>query len=597
MVRCLHFILPACIPALALISCGPAAPRDEAPSAPPVADDPFTLEEGGEFNPIANPRATKGGTFTTWGGPYPKSLNMWLNYNSFSKSICELMFESLAGMHPTENRPIGILAESWEVSDDRMTYTFKLREQAAWSDGQPVTARDVQFYYDTIMNPENLTSLFRVGLSRFNRPEVIDAKTIRIQAHEPHWMNFWEAAGLSAFPAHIWEGKDFNEINFEFPVVSGPYHLYEVKTNRSIMLQRRGDWWGRYLKINQFTYNFDYLRFRSMEDRTKALEVMKRGDFDLYAIYTARIWARQTRFDQVKKNWVLRQTVYNQAPKGFQGFAINMRREKFQDVRVRQALAHLLNRELMMEKLMFNEYFNLNSYYPDLYPPDNRNPDAPYIEYNPDKARRLFKEAGYTVNDQGLLEKDGTIFSVTLLHHGVAFPQLTIYIEDLKKAGVSADIDLVSRAAFTRRLDQHEFDIAWQNWNASRLRNPEAMWHSKTADQPATQNIAGVNDPLIDSLIEKQKTIDDIDVRNDIIRQIDTRLTEIHPYVLLWNSDRNRLLYWNRFGTPDYVLDKFNYEEVAPVYWWLDREKDAALKEAMRLNRSLPDEPEEVSFP
>lgn len=596
MSRRLAILLITSLPGLVLLSCGGSSPGVDAPSAPPVVDEAFVLEESGEYNPIADPRATKGGTFTTWGGPYPKSLNMWLNYNSFSKSICDLMFENLAGMHPTENRPIGLLAESWEVSEDRMTFTFKLREQATWSDGQPITARDVQFYYDTIMDPENLTSLFRVGLSRFHRPEIIDSRTIRIRANESHWMNFWEAASLGAFPTHVWEGKDFNEINFDFPVVSGPYHLYEVKTNRSIMLQRRGDWWGRYLKINQHTYNFDYLRFRSMEDRVKALELMKRGDFDLYAIYTARIWARQTRFDQVKKNWIVRQTVYNQAPMGFQGFAINMRREKFQDVRVRQALAHLLNREMMMEKLMFNEYHNLNCYYPDLYP-KSQNPDAPYMEYNPDKARRLFKEAGYTVNDQGLLEKEGEIFTVTLLHHGVVFPQMTIYIEDLKKIGVSANLDVVSRAAHTRRLDQHEFDLAWRNWNSSRLRNPEPMWHSKTADQAATQNVAGVRDPQIDALIEEQKTLDDIDARNAIIRQIDTRLTEIHPYILLWNSDRNRLLYWNRFGTPRYILDKYNYEEVAPVYWWLDREKDAALKEAMRLNRPLPAQPEEVVFP
>jgi microcin C transport system substrate-binding protein len=333
-----------------------------------------------------------------------------------------------------------------------------------------------------------------------------------------------------------------------------------------------------------------------MEDRVKALEIMKRGDFDLYTIYTSRIWARQTRFDQVKKNWIIRQSVYNHEPKAFQGFAINMRRDKFKDVRIRKALAHLLNRELMMEKIMFNEYFNLNSYYPDLYP-DNRNPEAPFIQYNPEKARQLFAEAGYRVNNRGLLEKDGEVFSVTLLHHGPVVPQLTIFIEELNKIGAQGNIDLVSMATHTKRLDNHEFDIAWRNWSATRLRNPEPMWHSKTADQVASQNVSGLRDERIDALIEKQKTLPDIDARNEILKQIDNILTELHPYILLWQSDRNRLLYWNRFGTPKYVLDKYNREDVAPVYWWLDREKDAALREAMRNNTTLPAEPDSVKFP
>ena len=186
-----------------------------------------------------------------------------------------------------------------------------------------------------------------------------------------------------ALPKHVWEGKDFNEINFEFPVVSGPYRLYRNLTNRSITMQRRGDWWGRNLKINQHKYNFDYLVFRAEEDRTKALEMLKRGDFDLYPIYTSRIWVEQTpEIPQVKKNWIVRQIVYNQEPKSFQGFALNLRRPLFQDVRVREALSRLLNRELMLDKIMFNQYFLLNTYFPDLYP-GNKNPAAPMLRRAP----------------------------------------------------------------------------------------------------------------------------------------------------------------------------------------------------------------------
>lgn len=562
---------------------------------PPVVDEPLELTADGEFDPIANPAAEKGGSFFTWGGGYPKSLNMWLDYNSFSVRISGLMFESLLGMHPTREEPLGILADSWEISEDKKTYTFTIHPEATWSDGEPITAEDVQFYYDVMMNPENLTSIFRVELSRFARPEIIDGKTVRITAEEAHWKNFWSAGGFYALPKHAWEGSNFNDINFDFPVVSGPYDLHEVRTNRSITMRRRGDWWGRNLRINQYKYNFDYIVFRALEDRTKALEMLKRGDFDLYPIYTARIWAEQTRFPQTEKNWVIRQSVYNEEPKAFQGFAMNMRRAPFDDARVRRALGHLLNRELMLDRLMFNEYFLLNSYYPDLYE-GNQNPDAPTIRYDPARARELLAEAGWEVDDRGVLNKDGRPFELVFLHHGQMLPHLTIFLEDLRSVGIQARVELVSMANYTKRKDELDFDMLWINWGASRLRDPETMWHSRTADDIATQNISGVQDPEIDALIETQRLEMDLGKRSDILREIDTRLTGIMPYILIWQSDRHRLLYWNRFGTPETVLDKYNREEAAMIYWWFDPEKSARLDEAIRSDTPLPPAPEEVHY-
>src|SRR5215217_8412531 len=100
------------------------------------------IDTAGEFDPIANTDAVPGGTFTTWGGPSPKSLNMWLDYTSFAKSVMDLTYESLVSLHSVEDRPVGVLAESWEISEDGKTFTFKLDPRARWSDGKPVTTRD-----------------------------------------------------------------------------------------------------------------------------------------------------------------------------------------------------------------------------------------------------------------------------------------------------------------------------------------------------------------------------------------------------------------------------------------------------------------------
>jgi microcin C transport system substrate-binding protein len=582
---------------LLLFGCGEKAENEgkDIISKGNVNTESAKLESDGEFDPIANPQAVKGGTYTSWGSSFPKSLNVFLDTNSFSAEITGMLFEPLVSLHSTRNEPVGVLAGSWNISEDKKIFTFKIHSEASWSDGQPITAEDIQFYYDVIMNPKNMTSVFRVDLKRFDRPKVIDSKTIEIVAKEVHWNNFWAAAGMVAFPKHAWKDVDFNKQNFEFPVVSGPYRLKEVKKNRYILLERRPDWWGRIKKYNQYKYNFDYIRYKFMEDRNKALEAFKKGDFDAYAIYTSSIWAKQTDFDQVQKGWVVKQRIYNQEPKGFQGFAINLRRPQFQDVRVREALCYLINRELMNEKLMFNEYFLLNSYYPDLFP-ENINPDVPFRKYDPEKARKLLYDAGWRVGPDGYLVKDGINLTISLLTYSVDQRHYEIYLEDLKKVGIKATIEQLSMSSVRKKIDDHDFDLFWVNWGASRLRDPEALWDSSTADQIATNNYSGVKDPIIDDLIEQQKTEMSLDNRNEILKKIDKRLNEIIPYVLLWQADHHRLLYWNRFGTPKYVFDKFNREDAITTYWWLDSQKDRLLKDAMKNNTSLPLEPAKVVY-
>ncbi len=577
-----------------LLSCGEKTEEKEKTAS--LSESPnVQVEMKGEFDPIANPKAVKGGTFTTWGGSFPKSLNMFLDYNSFSAEITGMLFEPLVSLHSTRNEPVGVLAGSWSISDDKKTFTFKIHPAAKWSDGKPVTAEDIQFYYDVMMNPKNMTSIFRVSLKRFERPKIIDVQTVEISAKEVHWKNFWDACGMVALPKHAWKDIDFNKQNFEFPVVSGPYRLKEVKKNRYIVLERRPDWWGWTKRYNQHKYNLDYIKYKFMEDRHKALEAFKKGEFDAYAIYTSSIWAKKTNFNQVKKGWVVRQRVFNQEPKGFQGFAINLRRPIFQDVRVREALCHLLNRELMNEKLMFNEYFLLNSHYPDLFP-NNVNPDVPLRKYDPEKARALLHDAGWRVGPDGFLMKDGRYLDISFLTYSVDLRHHNIYSEDLKTVGIKARIEQLSLSSVRKRLDKHEFDLYWINWGAARLRDPEAMWHSSTANQIATNNVSGVQDSVIDSLIESQKTEMSLDKRNEILRKIDKRLNEIIPYIFLWQADHHRILYWSRFGTLKSVFDKFSREDSIITYWWIDPAKGKALKEAMKKNTALPMEPEGIHY-
>jgi microcin C transport system substrate-binding protein len=557
---------------------------------------PVAVEAGGEPDPDANPDAVPGGTLNLWGGPGPKTLNAWLDYNFFTKQLYGLLFDGLAGLHSTENRAVGIVAESWTISEDGMTYTFKINPLAKWSDGKPITSEDVQYYYDVIMNPKNLTSMFRVGLDRFSRPVLIDSLTLSITAKEKHWGNFWEAAGLTPLPKHVMEGKDFNEMNWDFPVVSGPYQLDEVKKERSLMVKRRADYWGLGKKFNQHKYNFEYIRWKFMEDPLKVLEAFKKGDIDVYPVSRAAIWANNTDFDQVKKGWVSKQMIFNKYPVSFRGFVFNLRRPLMQDIKLRQALAYLADRKQMNEKLLFNLNLIINSYFSDLYP-NNQNPDRPLIPYDPAKARQLLAEAGYKPGPDGILAKDGKKLELTIsLHNAVDLRPINVYLEDLKKVGISAKIDVMSWSTWLKRMDTYEFDMGWAAWGAARLRDPESMWHGRTADQPSSNNVAGVKDKIVDSLIELQKTEMDLDKRNEINKKIDNRLIDIMPYLLMWDQDSKWVLYWNKFGTPKYVYSKFEDEDCITTYWYQDPAKTKALEDAMKSGKDLPVAPLKVHY-
>ncbi len=561
--------------------------RHEAKYAP-VLEQAYKVETRGEVDPVAIRNSKKGGMITTWGGPYPKSMNYWLDNWSVSGEIMGLLFDSLVTMHSKKNEPIGQLAKSWqEVKvNGKASFIFKIHPEAKWSDGKSVGAQDVQFYFDTIMNPKHRTTPIRVTLSRFERPEIIDEKTVRITVKQNYWKAFWDAGSFTPFPKHIWENKDFNRINYDFPVVNGPYRIHELKRNRYALLKRRGDWWGRVLKYNQDKYNFDYIRYKFLEDRNAVMEAFKKGDFDLYAVYTSSIWIQQTDFESVRKNWVVRQEVYNQEPKSFQGFAINLRRTKFQDVRVRQALCHLLDRKLMNTKLMFDQYFLLNSYFPDLYP-QNINPKVKQCEYNPNKARALLDATDWKIGTDGLRRKNGEIFKIIFITAADDLRHMNLYVEELKKAGIDAYIEQHSQATVTEKIDNFKYDLYWINTSGSRLRDPEGLFHSKYINDIGTSNITGLKDYKVDSFLEKLKFEVNIDKRNKILKQLDERLTTLVPYVLLWQADKSRLLYWNKFSTPKSILDKYNRENAAIVYWSYDAEKEKILLEARKSKKEI----------
>ena len=362
-------------------------------------------------------------------------------------------------------------------------------------------------------------------------------------------------------------------------------------------MTRRDNWWGRQLESTKGTINFNTIKFKFFDERENAFEAFKKGQVDLFPIYTSRIWINETTGDKFENNWIVKQKIFNHRPVGFQGFAMNMREPPFDDLRVRKAMALLLNREKMNQTLMYGQYFLHRSYFEDLYSRENPCPN-PITPFDPEAARKLLAEAGWRVNPaSGILEREGRRFSFRFLTRDSSTDKfLAIYAEDLTNAGIELIVDQKDWAAWAKDMDEFNYQMTWASWGASIFHNPEGMWSSKEADQHSGNNITGFKNAQVDKLIEAQKTIFDVHKRNAIYRQMDQIIFAEYPYVLLWNINYTRLLYWNKFGTPPWVLSKYSDEGGAYSLWWADADAATDLEAAMQDNAPLPQKPGEINF-
>ena len=563
----------------------------------PGAELTYPAEGWDAPNPLASPDATPGGTLVL-NGIQGKSLNGYLDNFSYTQQLFGALYETLLGMDPLTAEFTPGLALSWRISDDRLGFTFELDPAAKWSDGRPVTAEDVRWTWEKIMDPASDTGSSKLSLGAFDMPEVLGERTVRFRAREVHWRNLMSAGLFEILPKHAFENRDFNTLNFDFPVVSGPYRLGAFKENVSVTLERRNDWWARGRAMNQGINNFQTLTYRFFTDQDNAFEALKKGDIDIYAVYTARLWANETQGERFDKHWIVKQRVTNHQPVGFQGFAMNMRRAPYDDLRVRRALAMLLDRETLNRTFMYGAYFLHASYFEDLYINEFANTKPALIPFDPAAAQKLLTEAGWLRNAKtGALEKDGNPFTINVLTRDTTADRfLAFYAAELKKHGIELKIDRKDFASWMRDMQAFNFDMTWSAYGGGLFRDPEYMWSSTEATRPSGSNVTGFTDPEVDALIERQKTTFDIATRNAILRQIDAKLTAQVPYILLWNINSTRLLYWDKFGRPPTLLGKYGGESAATSLWWFDEDLAAELTDAMQNGDPLPARPEEVFY-
>ncbi len=577
------------------------------PDADAGADPSVPAEQGGKgfkgegwetnthFELQGDPHALKGGVLRDHLMDFPGTLRIFgpESNSEFNYGITGMVYETLLGTDPNTLEFLPSLATHWQISPDKMTFRFRINPNARFSDGSPVTADDVVASYDFVMDETLQDPSSRLTFGKLERPVAESKYIVRVKAKELNWRNFLYFSGMAILPAHILKtmngDKYLKDYNFKVLPGSGPYTLREedLSKGKSISVRRRKDYWAEKARASVGVANFDELRFVVVRDENLAFEMTKKGDLDYYVVGRAKQWAEEMNFENIQRGLIQKRKVFNEQPWGTSGFAFNTRRPPFDDIRVRKALTFLMNRPLMIEKLAYNQYVPLNSYFPgSVY----ENPNNPKNPYDPDLALKLLSEAGWKSRDsQGRLVKNGQPFDLEIIYTAKSLePFLTVYQEDLRRVGINVNLRLLTQETQFQLISDRRFEMTVMAWSSLLFPNPETQFNSKLADENNNNNITGFKNARVDELCKEYDRMFNVADRIRAIREIDGILANEYHYVLWWYGPFTRIIYWNKFGTPQGYFSRTGDSMGAgngpgiPQLWWIDPAKQSKLEQALR---------------
>jgi microcin C transport system substrate-binding protein len=507
----------------------------------------------------------------------------------------------------------GLLAEAASHPDDFGWVTYRLRKEARWHDGKPVTPDDVIFSIGML---KKYSPMYGSYYRHIVKTEQTGERDIKFTFDSPGNRELPTIVGeLPVLPKHYWEGtdsegrkRDISATTLEKPLGSGPYRIKEFVAGRSIKLERVKDYWGASLPVRIGENNFDEMRFEFFRDNLVALEAFKADQADWIAENSAKQWATAYDFPAITEKRVVREEFPINDSGRMQGFVLNLRRDQFKDARLRRAFNYAYDFEEMNKQLFYGQYKRINSYFEgtelaatglpegleleilqtvrDKVPADvfttpyvnpvGGNPEA--VRANLRESIKLLKEAGFEVRDRKLVDSAGKPVTVEILVQDPSAERIALFYKpSLERVGVTTSIRIVDDAQYQNRLRSFDFDMIIDQWGESLSPGNEQreFWGSQTADQPGSRNTIGIKNPAIDALIEKVIFAKDRPTLVAATRALDR--------VLLWNF---YVVPQFTYGFSRYALwDRFSHAEPLPKYarsglpslWWLDADKAARI--------------------
>ncbi len=565
----------------------------------------------------AQPAAEKGGRLTLGMPGSFDSLNPFSLKGDPPAFVRSLVFQELGDQ--TLDEPFSVypsVASAYALSQDRLHMWVKIDPLAKFADGTPITAEDVKFSHQILIS-DKAQSFFKFYWADISDVTVIAPDQVKFTFKQVNPELPMITTQIPLLSKKYYEKGDFGSAFATKLMGSGPYRIKDFKVGAFILFERNPQFWAKDQLLNRGRYNFDEIMVKYYKDQTSLVESFKKGDFDLYAVNSAKVWALDLggeRFEKLK--WIKKDFLANQNNQGVQGFGFNLRRPLFQDPRVRKAfvLAHdfaWANKNLFYDQYTESRSFFENSplkatglptpeelavlqpFKADL-PPEVFTQELGWLGAEKDIKKRLrqaallLKEAGYQIKDGLAVGPHGPL-KVKFLLQGQGFERiLEPYAQNLKKIGIEIQLETKEDSVYVRRLNDRDFDMTVINVGQSQSPGNEQkdQWTTQAADANGSYNYTGLKNKVVDSLVEKiiyAKTREELEL---MTRCLDRVLYHQHILVHNWYSSKHRLAYWDKLGFPK-VLPKFYNPLQLIDYLWIDKAKDKQLQAAVAKGQPL----------
>ena len=568
-----------------------------------------------KFFDYVNPQAPRGGELVL---VPPSRVTSFDKFNPFTlkgtsaPGLGQLVFESLlVGTMDEPTTSYGLLAEDVNVATDRRSVVFKIRPNARFNNNDPVTAQDVKHSFETLVSKEAAPQ-FRTLYAEVAGVSVLDTRTVRFEFKLPNPELPLIVGSMPVFSAR-WGQQDgaprkpFDKIITEFPIASGPYVAGPTAFGRDISYDRNPDYWGRELNVRMGMFNFDRITYRLYKDNTAQLEGFKAGEFDLIQSFIAREWARGYTGKQFANGELIKRELKHGNAGDFQGFLLNTRLEKFQDVRVREAIGLAIDFEWINRQLFYNAYQRVRGYFvgsdfeatglPDaaemaLLSPlrDKLSPEVfnqtvpvpPVTSMDPAsnhtlrdhlrRAKKLLADAGWIYRDGALRNAKGEPFTLEFLDNSGSMGRVvTPYAKNLERLGFKVNYKVIDFAILQKRLDVFDFEIISNRNVGSESPGTELFerFGSKASQTEGSANYMGINDPAVDALLQKVTAANTRPQLVIAVRALDRVLRHGHYSVPHWYGGVHRVAWRNgRFEMPQRAPRYYQPEAWATSIWW-----------------------------
>jgi microcin C transport system substrate-binding protein len=533
-----------------------------------------------------NPNAPKGGTLRM-----SVVANGFDSFNPFvvrgvaAAGITTYVYDTL--LESSADEPFseyGLIAESVEVPEDRSYVVFNLREQARFHDGEPITAEDVEFSYRVLTTEGH--PFYRNYYAEVEDVTVEDSHRVRFNLSDTENRELPLILGqMPVMPAHYWQDREFTGSGLDEPIGSGPYRIADYEAGRSLTYERIEDYWAKDLGIRKGRFNFDEIRYEYYNDDTVALESFKAGNSDFRRETSAKNWATAYTGRAFEQNQITKEAIEHHRPSGMQGFAFNTRKEVFKDPRVREALTYAFDFEWANRNLFFDQYTRTSSYFENSELASSGLPTGQELEileqfrdqlsdnvfeedYAPPTtagdqtlrdnlriALKLLRKAGYAVRDGRMVHTEsGEPLAFEVLLFQKSFERVVQpFRKNLERLGVDVSVRLVDSNQYVQRVRNFDFDMISQVIPQSDSPGNEQReyWHSSNVDVTGSRNYMGVDDPVVDELVDLVIQAPDREALIHRVRALDRVLLRGHYVVPHWHLTKDRVAYWNKLQRPE----------------------------------------------